>query len=335
MANAEIAVVTELQKQNEQLKYQLEAVKKGSIASLGDGEVFFKRLPGGQIRSVKGAPILREANGEIAVIQGKAMTTSKGFNSLNQIAGLSIVTPEKLTLPNGDIVVNPYPIADPDSGTISKIWVKKMAIGYSPIGNLVVTTATLLYDIKMYFIQDVMKKVQYNKAAGRVCLEQTLTEEEKRNGIFLKIEGSLGIWASVSEKDILKAMDTFINKKLFAERNAQSICERLAMSKHPALAHAAYVKAEGQDKNQCARVHVVGFVTDFSREQILDIASKAEKGEEVVIDGKKAEIIEMAPVEASAEEIDVEADPEEHLSQVPHHDEQQPQKTLFDLGGRF
>lgn len=331
----EIAVVTELQKQNAQLLNQLEAVKKGQIASLGDGEVFYKRLPNGSIRSVKGAPTLREANGEIAVIQGKAMTTSKGFNSLNQIAGLSIVTPEKLTLPSGDIVVNPYPIADPDSGTISKIWVKKMAIGYSPIGNLVVTTATLLYDIKMYFIQDVMKKVQKNKASGRVCLEQTITEEEKKNGIFLKVEGNLGICAIVNDPDILKAFDTFINKKLFAERNAQSICERLAMSKHPALAHAAYVEAKGQDKNHVAKVQIVGFVTDFSREQILDIASKAERGEEIEINGQKAEIIEMAPVEASSEEIDIEKDDEETFSHDSHLDESQPQKSLFDIGGRF
>lgn len=324
----------------------VEAVKRQNVAVLGDGEVFVKKVNGGSIRSVKGAITLNESNGEIAVIQGKAMTTAKGFNSLNQIAGLSIITPEKLTLPDGQIVVNPYPILDPESGTISKVWVKKIAIGYSPIGNLVITSATLLYDLRMYFIQDVMKKVTYNKEAGRVTMEQMLTEEEKRNGIFLKIDGFLGIWASVQHKDILKTIDTFINKKQFAERNAQSICERLVMSKHPALASAAYVSAQGPEKNHIAKVPVVGYVHDFNREQLLDIAEKTEKGEEIKIGDQKVETIE-AVIEADTDDISVDVDDEERFQQS--HDVHEPpvelkrqeqratKGNLFDLdeGGRF
>ncbi|WP_181444519.1 hypothetical protein [Bacillus sp. 03113] len=324
----------------------VEAVKRQNVAVLGDGEVFVKKVNGGAIRSVKGAISLHESNGEIAVIQGKAMTTAKGFNSLNQIAGLSIITPEKLTLPDGQIVVNPYPILDPDSSTISKVWVKKIAIGYSPIGNLVITSATLLYDIRMYFIQDVMKKVGYSQGAGRVTIEQTLTDEEKKTGIFLKIDGMMGVWANFQHKDILKAIDTFINKKQFAERNAQSICERLVMSKHPALASAAYVSAQGPDKNRTAKVPVVGYVHDFNREELLDIAEKAEKGEEIKIDNQKVNIIETT---AEATEVDMVADmddeerfqqdPVQEPIENPSYSTTRPTKAAnlfdFDEGGRF
>jgi hypothetical protein len=310
---------------------QLEAVKKHNVAVLGDGEVFIKRTQGGVIRSVKGAPTLREANGEFAVIQGKAMTTSKGFNSLNQIAGLSIITPQNLTLPDGQTVVNPYPVIDHESGTITKVWVKKIAIGYSPIGNLVITSATLLYDIRMYFIQDVMKKVQYNAGSGRVCLEQMLTDEEKQKGIFLKIDGGLGVWADFSHKEILKALDTFINKKQFAERNAQSICERLVMSKHPALAHAAYVEPKGADKQKLARVPVVGYVHEFTKDQLMDIAEQAENGEEIEVDGKKAEIIETL-VEATEEDMVVDIDDEEKIqsSDLDPESGHSSSQTLFN-----
>lgn len=321
------------------------ALEKQNVAVLGDGEVFVKKVNGGRIRSVKGAVTLNERNGEIATIQGKTMTTAKGFNTLNQIAGLSIVTPEKLTLPDGQIVVNPYPIIDPESGTISKVWVKKIAIGYSPTGNLVITSSTLLYDIKMYFIQDVMKKVQYNQGAGRVCMEQMLTEEEKQNCIFLKIEGFLGVAANIQHKEILKAIDTYINKKQFAERNAQSICERLVMSKHPALASAAYVTKQGD----IAKVPVVGYVHDFNREELLDISEKAERGEEIVVDGQKADVIETV-VEATEADMAVDADDEEILqsSQSPEPEPEQsnlhgksasheePPANLFDIGrGEF
>lgn len=320
----------------------IDALKKQNVAVLGDGEVFVKKVNGGQIKSVKGAITLNEKNGEIATIQGKTMTTAKGFNTLNQIAGLSIVTPEKLTLPDGQIVVNPYPIIDPESGTISKVWVKKIAIGYSPTGNLVITSSTLLYDIKMYFIQDVMKKVQYNQGAGRVCMESMLTEEEKQNSIFLKIEGFLGVAANIQHKEILKAIDTYINKKQFAERNAQSICERLVMSKHPALASAAYVTKQGE----IARVPVVGYVHDFNREELLDIAGKAERGEEIVVGNQKADFIEMVgeatevdfAADADDEEIiqtapvpEGSTDPVEEYEKVLSSQQEPPQQNLFSM----
>lgn len=334
------------QEQFQRAQQEIQLLRRQNVAVLGDGEVFVKRSNGGVVRSVKGTVTLNEKNGEIATIQGKTMTTAKGFNTLNQIAGLSIVTPEKLTLPDGQVVVNPYPIIDPESGTISKVWVKKIAIGYSPTGNLVITSSTLLYDIKMYFIQDVMKKVQYNQGAGRACMESMLTEEEKQNCIFLKIEGLLGVAANIQHKDVLKAIDTYINKKQFAERNAQSICERLVMSKHPALASAAYVTKNGD----VARVPVVGYVHDFNREELLDIADAAERGEEVVVRGQKADIIE-AVVEATETDMTVDADDEEIIQSAPlenetnHVDEfekvyagqsEAPRQNLFDMGrGEF
>lgn len=299
-------MTNELQQLKERASQEIQALKNQNVAVLGDGEVFVKRTESGRIQSVKGAVTLSERNGEIATIQGKTMTTAKGFNTLNQIAGLSIITPEKLTLPDGQIVVNPYPVIDSESGTISKIWVKKIAIGYSPTGNLVVTSSTLLYDINAYFIQDVMKKVQYNQGAGRVCMEQMLTDEEKQSHIFLKIEGFLGIAANIQHKEILKAIDTFINKKQFAERNAQSICERLVMSKHPALASAAYVAKQGD----FARVPVVGYVHDFNREELLDIAGQAENGDEIKVGDQKAEVIEST-VEATEADFVADADDEE------------------------
>lgn len=335
--------MTELQLQQlqERANQEIQALRNQNVAALGNGEVFVKRTANGQIRSVKGAVNLSEQNGEIATIQGKTMTTAKGFNTLNQIAGLSIITPEKLTLPDGQIVVNPFPVIDPESGSISKIWVKKLAIGYSPIGNLVVTSSTLLYDINAYFIQDVMKKVQWNQGAGRVCMEQMLTEEEKQSHIFLKIEGHLGIAANIQHKEVLKAIDTFINKKQFAERNAQSICERLVMSKHPALASAAYVSKQGE----FARVPVVGYVHDFNREELLDIADQAESGNEIVVGNEKAEVIEST-VEATEEDFVADADDEEIAQTVTTEPSSQavddsigktePSENLFDpQGGQF
>lgn len=284
-----------------------------SIVSLGDGKVFVKRTPDGIIRAVQGVVQLDEKNGEIAEIQGRFMTTAKGFNTLNQIAGLSIITPEKLTLPEGNIVVNPFPFVDPETGSITKVWVKKVAIGYSPTGNLVVTSATLQYDIRMYFIQDLVKKVEFCKDAGKICLKSSLSEEELKNGQFFAIDGELGVYVNFSHKDILKAINTYIQKKLFGERNAQSICERLVLGKHPALAHAAYVDAIGAEKARIAKVPVIGFVHDLTREEMLNITEQAEKGQEIKVKGQSVETIDIGVTTATKEEMETEIDDEEKI----------------------
>jgi hypothetical protein len=318
---------------------QIESLKKQNVAVLGDGEVFVKRSGKGEIRAIKGPVLLEEKNSEIAPIQGKTMTTSKGFHKANQIAGLSIITPDRLQNAEGQMVVNPFVILDEKSNSISKVLVKKMAIGYSPIGNLVITSATLLYDIKMYFIQDIMKKVQYNKDAGRVCMIDSVTEEEKKKGEFFRMDGDLGIWVDFSHKDILKALETFIQKKLFAERNAQSICERLVMAKHPALSHIAYVNSTGPEKAAAAKVSVVGYFYDVTREELEHIAKAAERGEEIVVKGQKVETIDLGNTTASTDEMIVEVDDEEKVHQATSDEtaieKGVEQPNLFGEGARY
>ena len=301
--------------------------QKQEIAKLGDGDVFIKRTSTGAIKAIRGKVKLEEKKGHIAVIQGKAMITAPGYNAMNQFAGVSIITPEKLTLPNGDVVVNPYPIIDPESGTIDKVWVKKTAIGYSPTGNLVMTSSTLLYDIKMYFIQDLNKKVQYNKGAGRMCMEQMLTDEEKKKGMFLRIQGTMGIWVDLTHTEILKCMDTYIQNKLFAERKAQTIAERNALKKHPALCQ-VYVDAQGPDKNSCGFVDVIGFNSDLTREDLLKLASMAEKGEDIKnFKGAKVDIIDANVIDEITEEDVYAARDEEEVHNEPETPRNVPTPT--------
>ncbi|MBL0387874.1 hypothetical protein JJB07_14630 [Tumebacillus sp. ITR2] len=272
---------------------------------------------GKHIEAVRGKVALSEKQGEFVMIQEKAMTTAKGFQKLNTIAGVSIITPSTLTAPiDGEVreVPNPFPIIDPASKTISKVWVRKTAIGFSPIGNLVITQASLLYDIRMYFIQDLMKTVQYKADAGRICTLDMLDPEERKHMRFEAFEGDLGIAVFLNNKDILKNINTFINKKQFAERNAQTIAERLVMSKHPALAFPyidEYVQP-GPEKQRFANVELWGWRHGLTRQQMEQVAQQAERGEEIQLDGIKVvkqevfvseqELVEFANQEQESDE---------------------------------
>jgi len=320
-----------------------DVIKNKSIATLGDGEVFIKRTSTGAIKSVKARIALKEKEGLLAVIKGKAMITAAGYNVMNKIAGVSIVTPDKLTLPDGQIAVNPFPIIDKESGTIDKVWVKKIGIGFSPIGNLVMTSSTLLYDIRMYFIQDLSNKVQNNKSAGRMCMEQTLTEEEKKKGMFLPIQGKMGIWVDLENKDVLKCLETYIQNKLFAERKAQTIAERNVLKKHPALSQ-IYVETQGSEYNHVGAVIVVGYTHDLTREDLQNLANMAEKGEDLTdYKGIKVDVIGANDIDEVGEEDLYTARDEEEIpldpqpttqSQTKLSDEEKPQPSKAENAER-
>ena len=151
--------------QRQQLIKYVESVQKQNIAILGDGQVFFRKGNDGMVKAVSGAMMIKEKTGEIAMIKGKPMLTAVSYYAQNKIASCTIITPDYLIIPDKDgdrKVPNPFSIPDPESGTITKVWVKKGCLGRNPVGNWVYTTCTLLYDIKSYFVQDCYKKILSN-----------------------------------------------------------------------------------------------------------------------------------------------------------------------------
>lgn len=276
-------------------------------ANWGNGDIFYRRTPAGIIKQVKGKIRLEEKNGQIADLGSSGWSiTSEGFKECNKIVGLSTITPKSLTLPDGKAVPNPYPIIDPESGSINKVWVRKVAVGLSPIGNLVITVSTLLYDIKMYAIQDLVKKVKSNKDAGKLCMGATLTDEELKNGIFLPFEGNLGVYARHDNADVIKALDTFIANKLFAERKAQTICERNALRKHPSMPSQKIPAPATGPNGAYFDVVVTGFAHDFTRDDLEEMAERASSEDNV--DG--AEVVKVDE-DATEEDLHAERDPDE------------------------
>lgn len=281
-------------------------------ATLGDSEVWIKRTPKGDITAVKAVLTLREASSEIAVIEGKPMITADGYYRANQIASLAIITPDSIMVPqqDGDMqavrVPNPFPVIDVASGTQKGVYAKKTVVGYSPTGTLAVSSHTMFYNFTTYFLADLQKKIQYDASAGKVCFKGQLTEDEMKHGIFMPVEGEFGIYANMAHKEILKCVGTWLQNKNFGERKAQTIAERNAMKRHPALS----IKLQnfgGPDKQRVGQVLVIGWQHDLTRHQLENIAQAAEAGEEVVVGDQKAEVYDTT---GSVSEEDVVASTE-------------------------
>lgn len=273
---------------------------------LGMPDVWIKRTPAGRISAVRADMVLKESQGELCFIEGKPMITADGYYRLNQVASLAIMTPDSISIPSADgdgvrRVANPYPFIDPASGTQKGVWVKKLAVGYSPIGSMVVSSTTLFYDFSLYFIADLQKKVKDNREAGRLCFEHQLTDDERAKGIFMRIEGDLGIWANTQHPDILRAVSTWIQNKQFGERKAQTVAERNALKHHPALAM-KLAGIQGNKGNGAGMVTVIGWQHDHGRDELEDIARAADAGQPIEVAGRQVEVTEHTG-EVSPEEL--------------------------------
>lgn len=246
--------------------------EKQNIVMIGSNEAVIKMTNNGLISAVKAQVRLKKD--ELATVQGKTFPNAAGYYRINQVAGINFYMPEKLELPDGHVVVNPYPIIDPESSTIRKVWIRETGIGRNALGNLQVVTITLLYDIQIYFIETVLKKIKANKNAGRLCTERSLTEDEKRTGEFFKIDGSMGVWVNLGCMDIFEAVSSYTSDKKFAERKTQSVIERNIIKKITGI---TYLDSNGSN----AIVPVVGWTDDLDPADIERIAKAAQSGQRI------------------------------------------------------
>lgn len=303
--------------------------KKQEVTELGDGQVFIKYTPKGRIQAVKARVRLREDAGDLTIIEGKPQITADGYYRANAITSLGIITPDSIKIPDpsGNMgaldVPNPYPLMDQKSGTQKGVYVKKIVVGYSPTGTLAISSNTMFYNYTTYFLQDLHKKITTNKNAGRLCFEAQLTEEEKQKGIFMPIEGLLGIWADMNHADVLKCVSTWLQNKNFGERKAQTICERNALKHHPSLA-VPIKSLEGPEKHRTAYIDIVGWQHDYNWKELQDVAMAADRGDEIEINGKKVEVVNTTgdvtedDLRASDEVDDVENVPNSDVTSSQH-----------------
>lgn len=277
-----------------------EVKKVPEKAVLGDIPILLTRDENGYAKLVKGIVTLEEAKGHIAVIQNKSTVTATGFRELNKIAGISLITPNDLKTPDGRTVPNPYLILD-DKGKVKAVWARQMAIGFTPSGSMAVTSATVYYDVQMYLIRDLVKKIKDDANIGKYCTQESLTLDEKKAGMFLPIDEFIGIWVNLQHKDVLKCLETYVENKNFADRKAQTIAERNAMKKHPALSF-PIVDGQGAMYNKVAKVKVLGYSRNINKAELLDLIEKAKDGNLEEFQGIPIEQIEEVITEISDED---------------------------------
>ncbi len=284
------------------------------------GQVYIKVNKDGQImRPVRANMALFKKMGHFYKVKNKFAITKPGYKHLNKVASISIVTPLKVMV-DGREQPNPYIERNPETKLIESVFIRKMGIGFSPMGNIVVVDKTLLYNIYSYFIESIqskMKKVEWksgrptDKKIHPDCAVIGIAKEKPDmdgKWAFYPTAPPLGLWVNYEDSAIIDCLNEHTQKQRFGDRIAQTIVERNILKDHPAI---GVDEIQPQASGERAFVEVYGYRHEFGPSQINEIMAQAEKGSETI--EVKTEVMDKISEEEESEalrEVDVEVDEE-------------------------
>lgn len=306
------------------------------------GNLTIKLDEHGVVKAFKSTVQLKEGR-DYVFIQGKPFITVTGMDNLNQVMGLSILTPASTTV-DGKQVPNPYIERDSNGIPIS-ITIRKIAVGNSPTGQLVPVDYVLTYNRRSLLLQSLAKVADKAPSACFLGTQEDNPNQEtisidkstwkktdkgksyktseatqvggKGRWKFYPVDDVIGYWVNLSAFEIQEVMRDYVNILTTFERRAQSICARNAMAHHPACG-GAYTEEGGRKT-----VWGIRYEQDPGRlqKQMEALAS----GEAIT------DILEADVVEIHEENPDLTA---EEVKQVaPTHDlepEREVDNELFD-----
>jgi len=267
-------------------------------------EIFVRVENGVIVSPVQGKMILKKKEGHLYNIKGSTAITATGYRYLNKVASINLITPKSIAM-GGQSLPNPHVERDPKTKAIQTVNIRKMAIGYSPAGNITVIDKTLYYNIYTYFLQSIQAKMKkkFPKDYHDKTKQNTLmhpdcakygsrmdkpSEPEGSKWAFYGLEPPLGIWVNYMDPGLIECLEEHVQRQRFGDRIAQTIVERNLLADHPAIA-VRKVDPEGGYENAIGRVTVWGYRHEFDASKITGIMDQVEKGDKEI--DVQAEII--------------------------------------------
>lgn len=180
---------------------------------------------------------LRAWNPSTKQYERKQSITATGYNKINQFLGVSFFTPERIIDDDGRVTSNPYFHRD-EHGEIVFVKVRMIGLGRNATGNLVAHDLTVTYNLRTYFAQDLYSKWTGKKDEATrdwgVLMPMQFAKPDSTH-LVVPIAGGSALVVDLKSKDVVYALGEHLNRQKFAERNAQTICQRNILKKFTGL----------------------------------------------------------------------------------------------------
>jgi hypothetical protein len=182
-----------------------------------------------------------------------------GYQKINAKAGLMLLTPRGLEV-DGVVQQNPHIIRDSGHSLVEAV-VRKIAFGFAPNGQLSAIDQTVTINPKRMLASKILPLVERYPSLGRYTVLTNISASERKTGMFLPVIDTgisqLGLFLpDVTKPELQKFWREYIETITFADRTAQTICERNAIRKHPSVSLRSLPVERDADGNLVASVPV-------------------------------------------------------------------------------
>ena len=170
--------------------------------------------------------------------------TAAGYDQINKGMGVSFYIPDSMMGPDGHQVSNPHILRD-EHDTIRRVTYKMAGFGRNAVGNWMLVTTVLPYELEPLFAQDILKK--WRKWIGKDKPKQiqkwgkifAANDIPEKDDIFfddngepdptptqhIKIPGGTVLVVQLKDQ-VLDVIEENANRVRFASRNAETIARR-------------------------------------------------------------------------------------------------------------
>lgn len=205
---------------------------------------------GALLRVAHNVPVYFETGDIYTLDRGTHWVLSaEGYRKVAEIVGPRWENPDHVMV-DGVQRSNPH-IERLPSGAIRTVVVERTVVARAPNGNLVRHTATLAYDPERYFLAELFGRIRIKKAYSRggtaqppswsscgrlvprAALEAGAYVPDPMSEVVYHVDDQIAMVVNLLDPTVHDVLANRGENQKFAERKAATICERLAMSRHP------------------------------------------------------------------------------------------------------
>jgi len=212
------------------------------VATLGENDVQVIRSKDGEIKLFKSSVPLSVASRTLVAIRGLGhyegdkwiptyVIPADGFKLMASRAGLLTLNAPTVVV-DGKEQANPCVIRSPE-GHVRQVYCRAMTAGYTPLGVPVVSDRTVVFDIGLYRIVDLLAKAKSAPAAFKMLPADH--PSPGKSWARYRVDDSIILWADTEAKDFRDWLSSMVNRERKAVEIAQTFAQRNSIKHHPCI----------------------------------------------------------------------------------------------------
>lgn len=203
--------------------------------------------------------------------------TSLGYGELNKYAGVKILTPSSLMF-DGKEQTNPFIMRD-NSFALVEVIARKVAFGFNGSGKLTAVDQSIVLNPRRALANSLIPLIERYPVIGEYVNKEAIDQNDIKTGMFMPIVDTgitqMGVFIKdIKHPELLRYWKEYNASVTYADRTAQTLCERNALRKHPGIG-ISWIPVDEIDENGSVNIKIKYWKYDDVVQNEIDRRARA------------------------------------------------------------